>query len=620
MGRGCRSFRTRLWIVGLLVACVALPGGRTLCAQEDDEPKPTPPPEPLLVLHVESFERILNRLQDNLKEIDRADVGEAYDEFLEGTAGGLKGFDRAQPFGVAMFLPEALPPRPVPVVYAPVSDIGQLIKTLEIGPVTVKRQTEEEQGTAVGERYTLTMQNGMKREIVVRDGYAFLSREESFLDGDVTTLARLAPRLGEKYDAALAVNITAVNPLIRDVFLGFLRTQSQAELQQRDDEPTSEYIVRKANGLSTLELIEHVLRDGEGLTLGVKFPEGSGNTVLELYADATPDSDFAQYLADLSAHPSSYASLVNDRDPLTFSASWMMADREQRLGRELISGLAHSMTDRLRVATEPAAAKPDPAARRRAAAEFAPDPAVQGVLDALNATVDAGHFDVCFQFRELEPGRFGMVGAMHVVGGGTLGAGIRELLTALQSRGTDLEITQDVATHNEIALHRVRSPDQRAEERRLYGDESGLYVGASDRTLWFAVGSSRVLTELNSAIDGVAAAATQPATRQAPIQFIMQTSPWLSLAPREAEAPPDTDPETEGVAEDNPDEQRQQRRAANQKRQRELSQEAFDSDNDGLKLEIRPTENGARVRIELEPGFARMLSLMLADRYDRSRL
>jgi hypothetical protein len=585
----------------LLVVGLLLVSARPTIAQFEpdataDEP---PPPAPLFVLHVQSAERILQRMQENLRDIDRSDVSEAFDEFLENSAGGLKGFDRSQPFGVAMFLPESLPPRPVPVMYAPVTDFGDLIKTLELGPVTVKRQTAEEQGTAVGEHYTLTMQNGMKREIVVRDGYAFLARDDMYLDGDVANLAKLAPRLGDQYDAALAINITAVSPLVRDVFLGMLRNQSQIEMQQRDDEPMSQYIVRKANAQSTFELIEHVLRDGESLTLGIKFPEVSGNTVLELFVDATPDSDFAQYLADLSSHPSAYSSLVNDRDPMTLSASWMMAQREQRLGREWISSLAHAMTERLRV--KPDSSAPTPPATGKAA-EFVPDPAVQDVVNALNATVDNGHFDVCFQFRELEPGRFGLIGAMHVVGGETLAGGIRELLTALQSRGSDFEITQDVASHGDIALHRVRSSEQRAEERRVYGEDSGLYVGASAQTLWFAVGSSRVLTELNSAIDRVAAAATQPATRQPPIQLIVQSKPWQGLSPEEPDGPVDEE------------------QTANRARRRELEEEAFSTDNDGIKLEVRPTETGARVRIELEPGFARMLSLIMAERYDRSRL
>ena len=44
------------------------------------------------------------------------------------------------------------------------------------------------------------------------------------------------------------------------------------------------------------------------------------------------------------------------------------------------------------------------------AKEFVPHPAVEPVINVLKATVDAGHFDACVQFRELEPGRLGLVG------------------------------------------------------------------------------------------------------------------------------------------------------------------------------------------------------------------
>lgn len=586
----------------LAVALLAM-AGQSLVAEETKEREPSEPPpqRPLLVVHVAALDKVLQQLQTNFKDIDRADVNDAFNERLSTNAGGLKGLDRSKPFGVALFLTAALPPQPVPVVYAPVSDFKDLIKTLELGPMTIKRQAIDPAATgnaAAGERYTLTMAQGGTREIVVRDGYAFLSPNDGFLDGDVASLAKLAPRLGSQYDVAIAIDLKTVSPLVRDVFLGMLRAQSQAELQRRDDEPMSQYIIRKANGLSTLELIEHVLTDGESLTLGAKLREGTSNTILELNVAATPDSDFAQYLADLASHPSSYASLVNDREPLTLSASWMMAAREKRVGREWVSSLAHAMTDRLSPPVETAKSDAEDGKKRKSpAAEFVPHPAVQPVVDALNATVDGGHLDVCFQFRELEPGKMGMIGAMGVVGGATLGGGIRELLTALQAQGADFEIVQDVAKHLDVSFHRVKSKEQRPEDRRVYGDGSALYLGASDKTFWFAVGSSRALTELQLAMDRVAAASTEPATRQAPIQFVMQMVPWLGLSPPENEA-------------DDP----------NAERRRELSDEAFADDNDGIKLEIRPTDTGARVRVELEAGFARMLTLWIAERYDRSRL
>lgn len=571
-GRYCR-----LAAAGLAVWLAVL-AGRAAAQTDGGRAKP---PQPVVVLHISSLERLLERLQTNLQDVDRGDVAEALQQFLTDDAGGLKGFDRSQPFGVALFLPETLPPRPVPVVYAPVSNFDELIQTLELGPISIKRQPQQE--GIDGERYTLTMQRGGTREIVVRDGYAFLSRDDAFLDGDVATLARLAPRLSAQYDAAVAVHVKAISPLLREVFLSLLRSQAQAELQRRDDEPLSQYLVRRANGQSTLELIERTLRDGESLTLGFRMPDDSPLTIAELQIEATPGSEFAQYLSDLAGHPSTFASLVNEREPLTLCASWKMEAREQRLGHEWIQGLAQALAERL-----PAADPLVPAGNTPAA----PHPALQRVVDSLQATVDAGHLDVCLQFRSLETGRFALVGALHVVGGETLAAGLTELLTALQSEASGFDIALEVARHSEVALHRVRARNQDGQNRRVYGDQAALFVGASARTLWFAAGSSQALRELEAAMDRVAATAAEPPSRQPPIQLLTNVSSWLALS-------------------QNSDER---------SRRQKLADAAFDRDNDGLRVEVRPTESGARVRVELEPGFARMLMLWVAERYDRSRL
>lgn len=549
--------------------------------------EPAPPAEPLLVVQVSSLQKILARLEANLQSVERDDVSEAINGFLSNQAGGLKGFDRDRPFGVAMFLPEVLPPSPVTVAYAPVTDLEGLIETMQLGPVTAEKQPQAP--GSQDERYVLKLRRGGTRYLAVHDGYAFISRDEEYLDADVATLSKLAPQLESRYDAAVTLRVKAVSPLVRDVFLGFLRTQTETQLQRRDDEPLSQYMIRRANGLSTLELIERVIRDGEQLTLGLNLPEDSENTVIELNIDAAPDSEFAQYLADLSSRPSSYSAMVNDREPFTFSASWMMEPREQKVGHEWINSLERSLNERV--------AAGDPA-RETAVSSNSPDASppsyssVTRVVDPLRAMVDAGHLDVCVQFRSLEPGQFGLVGAMHLVGGETFASGLRELLSTLKSQGDDLNVTLDAGQHGDIIFHRVETENVPDRERRVYGESMGMYVGSSARTLWFGVGSSRVLTELKSAIDRVEASATQPPTRQAPIQLVLRADQWLEL-PEEEDAPP---------------------------RRREVLSEAFTSDNDMLKIEVRPTESGARIRAELSPGFSRLLALWMAERYDRSQL
>lgn len=579
-----RSIGRSAWgiVVTAMLLCPA-----SAWPQEASEPAAAEPPaEPLLVVHVSSIEKILARIEANLQSVERDDVLEAVNDFLTDQAGDLKGFDRKRPFGVAMFLPEILPPRPVTVAYAPLTSIDSLVETMQLGPVTVEKQARAPGSTE--DRYELRLQRGGTRYLAVRDGYAFISRDENYLDADVATLAKLAPQLESRYDAAITLRVKAVSPLVRDVFLGFLRTQTETQLQRRDEEPLSQYMIRRANGLSTLELIERVIRDGEQLTLGIDLPEGSESTVVELNVDAAADSEFAQYLTDLASHPSSYGAMVNDREPFTFSASWMMEPREQKLGTEWIKSLERSLNERLAVG--------DPASETRAASGGAAEPpsysSVTRVIDPLQAMVDAGHLDVCVQFRAVDDGQMALVGAMHLVGGETFASGLRETLSTLKAQGDDLNVTLDAERHGGIVFHRLQASQIPEREQRLYGSSGpGLYVGSSARTLWFAVGGSRAMTELKSAIDRVEASATEPPARQAPVQLVLRADQWLQV-PR--------DPDEPGRG--------------------ELADEAFNGDNDLLKVEVRPTESGARIRLELAGGFARLLALWMSQQYDRSQL
>jgi hypothetical protein len=48
--------------------------------------------------------------------------------------------------------------------------------------------------------------------------------------------------------------------------------------------------------------------------------------------------------------------------------------------------------------------------------------------------------------------------------------------------------------------------------------------------------------------------------------------------------------------------------------------EALQKQNDAVKVEVRPTETGLRVRVALDEGFIKLLGLALSRQYDRSRL
>ena len=168
----------------------------------------------------------------------------------------------------------------------------------------------------------------------------FVSSEEAFLDADVTLLSNLAPRLAEQFDLSVTFRPKSIPPILLDVFLGFLEGQTAGQLQQGDDEPLPQYIARRANGLTRMELLQYVLEDGEQLTLGMKADPESGGAEIELVVDAKADSAFAQYLDDLASRPSSFSELFSSDEPLTISASWMLGEGGQTNARELVKALA----------------------------------------------------------------------------------------------------------------------------------------------------------------------------------------------------------------------------------------------------------------------------------------
>jgi hypothetical protein len=137
-------------------------------------------------------------------------------------------------------------------------------------------------------------------------------------------------------------------------------------------------------------------------------------------------------------------------------------------------------------------------------------------------------------------------------------------------------------------------------EQQVYGGKPTVHVGSGQRAVWFSVGAEGSFAELKRAMDTVLEAnasgtANAPggALRSAPFQAVFRVTPWMRIPP------PDGD---NGAA------------------RRELVGEALQKQNDAVKVEVRPTETGLRVRVALDEGFIKLLGLALSRQYDRSRL
>ncbi len=88
-------------------------------------------------------------------------------------------------------------------------------------------------------------------------------------------------------------------------------------------------------------------------------------------------------------------------------------------------------------------------------------------------------------------------------------------------------------------------------------------------------------------VDGAAAA---PRTSQPPFNVVLRTARWLKLPNEKSD---------EG---------------------REIAEEAFRSQDDAARLEVRPTDSGIKFRLQFERSFVRFIGSLLARQFDKTQL
>lgn len=559
------------WLTIIVLMVRGLAG--TSQAQDDAEPEEPPAPVPFAVINAASVDRLLEDAQYVAEVSERPDLIDWLNEGLS-VISDLDGVDRTRPFGALFYLDSGLPPIPFPVMYVPVTDERRLLDTLSI------RDTKWKKSGTADSRYEMIDAPHMKLRFA--DGYAFLVRRgEWVLDEDLPDPVTFCEHLTNRYDIAASLRLGAIPEGIRQVFLGFLRSSTQTELQQRDDEPPAAYRIRRANGTGMLEFLEQLLTEGDEIRIGWDASREQRTGVFEIVLNAQPDSDYAKHLKNFAGTQTMFHSLASDQQPLTIVGSWKLDDREQKSYQEYVLAARETIEQQL---TE----------------QEQPTESLTGMYDSLTATIENGQIDVCLQFVAPEPEKFVIRGGVKLTGERTFGASLSQFLTQIQSNPDIGQIDVNYAEHQGITIHRLGKRDEGTDEgeQRLFGGRPSLLVGTGSQALWFAIGTDVALPSMKQAIDLVQQSAGQPpvtASGAAPIQLISRMNGWLQIPPRNR-------------GDDGP------------RPFRLMAEEAFAGDDDSLRIEVRPTETGVRGRIQLDEGFLRLLGMAIGRQYDRSQL
>jgi hypothetical protein len=516
---------------------------------------------PLLVINAAGVQRLRDNASFMFQAAQVPEKADAVDAWMTSTLKELKGIDRERPFGMMMYLRPGLIGTPIGISYIPITNLDDALQTLAYGvgtvtPVDGKTGWHE---VRYGERFTMrTVHRGDYLFLVGPDG------DETSLDRNFPDPAKLTGRLSSQYDIAISALIKSIPPGIKTIFLEYLKTSSLAELQQRDDEPEAAYRLRRANGESWLELIDKVITQGETITLGGRMEPDQHRAHIDFEIAGTSDSKLAKFFQDMAGKRTYFGNLLQNPSTFTMSVSWLLDPKQRSMFTQFFEVAKKEIGER---------------ADKEGVAGVGP--MIDPIFKALLASAEAGHIDGFAQLVGDEPGKFALIAGAKLTASRNLPTQIAELLQFVKdNRSSNEQIANLELAHDAIdshPVHRLAFNPPDAPGQRMFGETAHLYFYSTPQAVWVAFGGDTALETLKEAIAQNALPQDPQQNRnRVPFQFQTHAKNWLTVA-----------------SDDNA-------RAAAFNEQARAS---FETDNDAMRVDIRPTDSGVRVRFEFEEGF-----------------
>ncbi|TXT35442.1 MAG: Uncharacterized protein FD138_1359, partial [Planctomycetota bacterium] len=286
-------------------------------------------------------------------------------------------------------------------------------------------------------------------------------------------------------------------------------------------------------------------------------------------------------------------------------------------------------------------------------------PALHDVFESLRATAKTGHVDFFVQFMADSKSdgapQFSLVGGAKVADGTKFASGVTEILNQLKERPGMARMDLSIDSHAGVTFHRISSDglenDPGAQE--TFGSKPAVYLGVGSQAVWFALGQADALSQLKLVIDRVN---TEPVARPdrrdfIPFQFHMHMKKWIELgeansekrmerietaiaqqeakvleaeaaakaAAEKAGAKPAAAPNGEGngprrgngPGRGGPQQfggSAEQRRAG-MATWNSMQKKAFSGNDDKLRIDFKPTDQGARIQLQFDESFLRLMGL-----------
>ncbi|WP_157605534.1 hypothetical protein [Schlesneria paludicola] len=519
---------------------------------------------PLGVINAASIQQLRDKATVMFEAADRSDLLERVDQWMTETLKDTKGIDRNRPFGVMFYLrPDFF--GPLRISYLPVANLEEALATLAYGKGTVVPV----EGRA--DRFDIQFGDNSKIRVLHRFNYLFLVTPEGddrSLDREFPDPERMTTRLSSQYDIAASLMIKTIPEGLKMVFLSFMKTQLMANLQQRDDEPESVYRLRRASGEGWVDLLDKIVTQGEDFILGSRIDADQKSASIDLEIAGSKNSKLAKFFQTMAGKKTYFGSLLANPATLTVSASLQLEEKQRKLfvtffesaQRDFTAQIGGDDQDELQVIMAP-------------------------IFQSLVTSAEVGHLDAFLQCTGAEKGEVAVVAGVKVATARELPKRLTETLefskdtAADGSLATKWDLNMDVIDSHPVHRLPFNAPEKIGQ--RLFGETANLYLYANPDVVWCAYGGGAALGALKDAVL-LAAAPQDPvlARNRIPLQFMTHAKNWQFALNGDDQEPSKFSKRTEA---------------------------SFQSDNDGLTIEVRPTDNGVRIRTAFESGFVALM-------------
>ena len=508
--------------------------------------------QPAIVLSVASLDRLLADVDTLL----RAGGAAQYAEFVHGFVGGLndlQGLDRGRPLGVVVFVDSRPGTDPAPLICLPVTDMEALRST-------VASTGNALEPTADPREYTLRLGKDALRLSLVGD-YALVSNPlHAPPPYSATEVVERVSTLPPTVDAWCSIRRAGFPVAVITQALADLQRDMARGMERREHEADDEYRLRIDVEQSLADVFGLVLTETDEVSATLTLGDD-----LDLHADvdwrAQAESSLAALLGSTLSAPQRVQTSLEPPAALRLHSRVALTGRGREIARQFVAML-----------------------RRQALAELEPAVPVDvfeqllRAFDALDATAAAGRVETLMAFLPAASGRFVLFAGAAVTQPEAFDGAIRGLVPFALASGDLQRADLDAVKVGDLSFHRLLGRELRDRDKKLYGPDAALYLGAGRDAVWFVLGGGEAPGVLESALGGGEESRER---LDSAAELVLRVAPWAALAAREG--------------------------GERERRFGELVAATLQPDS-ALRAELRGLKTGARLDLRLDPASVRWLA------------